>query len=63
MPMKTSLLQHLCFMIKSLAAKYCDVVAIIPVHGLSVDCLRTNCLKVYVADCHECWFFCGGLVL
>ena len=36
----------LCFMVKSLASKYSDVVAMIPVHGLNVECLRTNCLKV-----------------
>ncbi|MEL7309352.1 MAG: hypothetical protein AAGK05_16845, partial [Pseudomonadota bacterium] len=36
----------LCFMIKSLASKYADIIAAIPVHGLTVTCLRTNLLKV-----------------
>ncbi|MEL7307118.1 MAG: hypothetical protein AAGK05_04100 [Pseudomonadota bacterium] len=36
----------LCFMIKSLAGKYSDVVACIPIHRLTVECLRSNCLKV-----------------
>lgn len=32
-------------MIKSLSSKYSDVLSMIPVHGLSVECLRINCLK------------------
>ena len=36
----------LCFMIKSLCAKYSDIVACIPIHHLTVDSLRINCMKV-----------------
>lgn len=36
----------LCFMIKSLASKYSDVVATIPIHGLNVNCLREHCFNV-----------------
>lgn len=42
----------LCFMIKSLASKYSDIVAMIPVHGLNVECLRTHCLKVLQTVTH-----------
>ena len=36
----------LCFMIKSLASKYSDIVGMIPVHRLNVKCLQANCLQV-----------------
>ena len=36
----------LCFMLKSLSSKFCDIVAAIPVNHLRVDDLKVNCLKV-----------------
>ena len=51
----------LCFLIKSLSSKYCDVVASIPIHKVNVDVLRKNCLKV-LETVMECGFHVVSLI-
>lgn len=33
----------LCFMVKSISAQYCDVIAMIPLRGINVNIVRENC--------------------